>query len=128
VGDVETEQVGKLLAMASYAGADHGRRLLDSLRMLERLHTFRDGVNDPRCRTCRDSKGRPAPFPCATSLLLTAAMSRCGEGYGVDDEGIVLLRNAGREMNGQRPLPDGGVRRELAPYLTDNRRRPGDGG
>ena len=115
----DVEQLGGLLAMAAYAGADHGQRLLAALKMLERLHTFRgaEPADDPRCRTCRDSKGRPAPFPCVTSLLLTAAMSRRGEGYGLDDEGIALLRNAGRALNGQPPLPDGGVRRELSRYL-----------
>lgn len=115
----DTEDIGKLLAVAAYAGADHGRRLIAGLRTLERLHACRDGADDPRCRTCRDSRGRPAPFPCATSLLLTVALSRPGEGYGIDDEAIVLLRNAGRAMNGLPPLPDGGVRRELATAPID---------
>lgn len=113
--------VSSLLAIAGYVGADHGQRLIEALRTLERLHTFRDGVDDPRCRTCRDSRGRPAPFPCPTSLLLHTAMGRHGDGYLIDDEGIVLLRNAGRVLNGQPELPDGGVRRALAPYLNDPR-------
>lgn len=123
----ETQNLGGLLAAAAYAGADHGQRLLRALRTLDRVHGFRDGSRDPRCRTCRDSRGRPAPFPCATSLLLNVAMSRPGEGYGIEDDVVILLRNTGRELNGQSALPDGGVRAELAPYV-DPSTEVGDNG
>ena len=81
--------------------------------MLGTIHTFRDPDTDPRCRTCRDSSGRPAPFPCSTDLLLHVATGS----RELPIETIVTLRNIGRQLNGQQPLPDSGLRRELGPML-----------
>lgn len=109
----DTALLGNLLAASAYRGGDRIREYRDLLLVHQVVHTFRDGADDPRCRTCRDSAGRPAPFPCATDLLLHAAT-------GTRDlplADIVDLRNAGRRLNGQKPLPDSGLRRELGPLL-----------
>lgn len=109
----DTALLGNLLAVSAYRSGDRIREYRDLLLVHGTIHTFRDGADDLRCRTCRDSSGRPAPFPCATDILLNAATG--GRETPLAD--IVELRNAGRMMNGQRPLPDSGLRRELGPLL-----------
>src|SRR5699024_4159853 len=46
----------------------------DPYKVLLDLHTKRVGNEAPRCRTCRDSKGRPTPWPCLTYAQLAAAL------------------------------------------------------
>lgn len=106
--------LGNLLAAGAHHAGNRIAEYRDLLLVLNVIHTFRDEVEDPRCRTCRDSNGRPAPFPCATDLLLHAATGT----LDLDLDGVIVLRNAGRLLNGQKPLPDSGLRRELGPLLT----------
>ncbi len=111
--EADIELIGNLLGASSYRAGDRIREYRDLLMVLGTVHIFRDGENDVRFRTCRDSAGRPAPYPCATDLLVGAAIGR----DGVPLADIISLRNAGRQLNGQRPLPDSGIRRELGPLL-----------
>src|SRR5688572_4070681 len=65
----------RLLAVASYGTTDYITRLRDTARALNALHAMRDpAAEDYRCGTCRDSRGRPAPWPCRTYLDLHAAL------------------------------------------------------
>ena len=63
----------RALAIASYAGSLHGRRLLGGMAVLNALHRPAElddaAAGDAvalRCPTCRDSHGRRAPWPCRT--------------------------------------------------------------
>jgi hypothetical protein len=111
-GAAETEFFSTVLAASAYRAGDRVREYRDLIIVLGTIHTFREDA-DPRCRTCRDSAGRPAPFPCSTDLLVQVATGA----QGIPLEDIIELRNTGRQLNGQKPLPDSGLRRELGPLL-----------
>lgn len=82
----------KSFTIAALLGAD---ATADPLIRLADLHSQRDGDNDPRCRTCRDSKARPAPWPCVTYVEVAAAL-----GEDLDRAALLKTHNAGRVMNG----------------------------
>jgi hypothetical protein len=90
----------------------------DALLKLDELHNMRGGSADPRCKTCRDSTGRPAPWPCVTYVQLAAAL-----GLHLEPDTILEIHNAGRYLNGQAPLKLTGPARAA----LDTGRRSGGG-
>ncbi|GAA3455899.1 hypothetical protein GCM10018962_77330 [Dactylosporangium matsuzakiense] len=88
-----------VLGAVAYRSMNHAQTIIDALRLLADLHGPRDPDRyDYRCKTCRDSRGRPAPWPCVTYV-------RMGEVLGLDDAAgdAEMLRDAGRIINGQKP-------------------------
>ncbi len=70
-----------------------------------RLHGRRS-ADDGRCRTCRTTKGKPAPWPCATYLVVADA----GFVSRPSDELIEVLRAYGTWQNSR-------TERDLARFL-----------
>lgn len=98
----ELADMGKLLAVTAYRGMDHGRRLIDGLNKLHDLHRPLDPERDFRCRTCRTSSGKPAPWPCVTLVELAEAF---GAPVTIDVEAV---RDWGRVRNGGKPRSENG--------------------
>ncbi|MEU8378266.1 hypothetical protein [Streptosporangium sp. NPDC048865] len=106
--------VDRALAITAYAGSKHGEKLIAAIRYLNEKHGARDADNfDLRCRTCRDSRGRPAPWPCSTRVDLGKIL-----GVPVGPEHIEMFRDVGRLIN-QTPRRQTPVtrasRKEIAP-------------
>ncbi|MER5608285.1 hypothetical protein AB0F93_03510 [Micromonospora tulbaghiae] len=57
---------GQALTAASYQMGNRTQQVLDMMLLLRELHGARELPDDPRCKTCRTSRGKPAPWPCVT--------------------------------------------------------------
>lgn len=104
--------LSRLLTAGSHRAGERISEYRDLLKVLQTIHIFRS-EGDPRCRVCREPSGKPSPFPCVTDLLTQAATG----GHPMSIDAIVLLRNAGRALNGEPALPDSGLRHDLGPLL-----------
>lgn len=83
------------LALASYGATNHIQKLLDGIKALCELHCPMDD-GDTRCKTCRDSRGRPEPFPCTTYMVVGSAL-----GLNMPaPETVELWRTLGAARNG----------------------------
>lgn len=92
-----------LLTVTAYGATNRIQQIIDAIRLLEDLHGPRSlDINkmDTRCKTCRNSRGRPEPWPCLT-------YRRFGEllGVSMEPESVTLFRAIGRWRNGG-PTPD----------------------
>lgn len=88
------------LAVTAWAGANRALQVIEVIRLLDEMHgarclTWPD--IDARCKTCRDSRGRPAPWPCDT-------FQRFGEllGVAVAEDSVAMFRTFGQARNGSR--------------------------
>lgn len=90
-------QTARMLAVTAYGGAEHGKLVLNGFKKLSELHAARSEPDDLRCRTCRTSKGLPAPWPCDTLMEVGAAL-----GFPTDPERAAFLRLAGEAINGSK--------------------------
>lgn len=89
----------KALALTAYAGWNRSRQIIDAIHLLNELHGWRDKVTDMRCKTCRDSRGRPCPFPCETYIRFAELLE-----IPVEPDAARMFRDLGRMRNGQAPL------------------------
>jgi hypothetical protein len=106
----ERDPVGTVLADLAHgetrraelrrASEDAGNALLiqaervdQALAALHARHSAR-AANDPRCKTCRTSSGKPAPWPCEDYLLVLRAGGR-----EVSNERIAFKRALGAWLN-----------------------------
>ena len=88
------------LAVTAYAGANRARQIIDAIKLLDEIHGARcltwPGI-DARCKTCRDSQGRPAPWPCLTYERFAELL-----GVPVPAESAAMFRTFGEAANGSR--------------------------
>ena len=92
-----TAAAGERAAAAEARLMDVSARVDAALTGVLRLHAPR-GKDDPRCKTCRTSSGKPAPFPCTTYLEI------CGHGLApaFDPELIALWHAEAKYRNSRR--------------------------
>lgn len=103
-----------LLAVTAYGATNRLQQIIDAIRLLEELHgarELRDAARiDSRCKTCRDSRGKPCPWPCETYLRFAELFQ-----IPVPEDSIRLFHAIGKWRNGGRePNWDQLVDRALA--------------
>ena len=75
-----------LLTVASYGITGRITQLIEVLRLLDELHGPRKldagdlAGSDVRCKTCRNSSGKPCPWPCVTWLRFAEVLDLAGQG------------------------------------------------
>lgn len=96
-----------LLTVASYGITGRITQLIEVLRLLDELHGPRKldaddlAGSDVRCKTCRNSSGKPCPWPCVTWLRFAEVLDLGGCGPAT----VAFFRALGRVRNGG-PVPD----------------------
>lgn len=103
-----------LLTVTAYGATNRVQQVLDAIKLLDELHGPRELADidriDTRCKTCRDSSGRPCPWPCVTWLRFAELLQIRN---GVDDDSVRMFHAIGRWRNGGR-APDWDRLRRLA--------------
>lgn len=64
----------RMAAVAAYAGSQHGKLVLRGIAVLCHLHRPDSPETALVCPTCRDSRGRRAPWPCQTYIEISRAL------------------------------------------------------
>lgn len=96
-----------LLAVASYGITGRIEQLIAVHRLVDELHGPRKldagdlAGSDVRCKTCRNSSGKPCPWPCVTWLRFAEVLGLGGRGPAT----VAFFRALGRVRNGG-PVPD----------------------
>lgn len=105
-GDGPGWDSNKALALAAYGTTNRLKQLIDANNLLKQMHGPRGGwdtkFGDMRCTTCRDSRGRPCPWPCDTFVEFAKVLNA-----PVPEHIIEQLRDIGRVYIGQRPRTPG---------------------
>jgi len=95
-----------LLTVTAYGATNRLQQIIDAIRLLDELHGARELKDmdrlDSRCKTCRDSSGKPCPWPCETYLRFAELFQ-----IPVAEDSIRLFHAIGRWRNGG-PQPDWG--------------------
>lgn len=92
-----------LLAASAYGATNRMRQIIDAIRLLDELHGARDLPNDSRCKTCRNSRGKPEPWPCLTYQRFAALFQIDGS---LDADTVTMFRTLGEYRNGRATLDD----------------------
>lgn len=96
-----------LLTVASYGITGRIGQLIEVIQLVDELHGPRKldpddlAGSDLRCKTCRTSSGKPAPWPCVTFVRFAEVLDLSPRGPA----SVAFFRALGRVRNGG-PVPD----------------------